>query len=687
MLSSPQQKQTSGYESVTSNSNYLKKLIIRRICVFLVLIALIGFLAYQIDITIPGSPAVSSTFTPITQPTAQEIGSYDVLGKVVSKDEAAGLLKTETGKNILSTENGAIEVNNKLIKLGRKSFYTETFGNEYFLTDVTGVLNGPMNIGNLTKAILALKGKHTTNLQVEMDRDMQVGNKKFQKGDTINTGLDVPTGSLFPLGVVANINNGKLRVGITCAACHARVDENTGRILEGAPNNDLDTGTILALASNSASWFRQTGVNPLSVRRGERFYINADGKKVHLPSAKELEATVDEQLLTWAPGNFDSTGDNKNNPSQNPSSYTFNAYPYGWSGFSGVGWFHGLTTLNNNVHATNSDLTTGADSSQELLGIDKETYLGVILQNSANLNFRLPEAAKPSEFFEKIDPTPGTPAMNEVVKMPGFPKGSPFVLDGLMANSPLFPVAAQLNGLSAFQNTLAPPPNQSTDSEAVKRGAKIFADAGCVTCHSGRYFTNNHVIAETEIKSQPSRAIALAKFPRIFVEPTTYPANTRVPLPVNAPVLKVPTDIVSQSDYNLAFAIGNSGGYKVPSLIGLQVTAPYLHDGGVAVGAGALKVNESGYEIVNYDQLGLAGTAFNRIHPDPSASLRSLVDRNLRRQVIMANRANSNLQKSNADGSGHNYWVDKQAGYSIENQNDLIEFMLSLDDDPEVTPE
>ncbi len=53
----------------------------------------------------------------------------------------------------------------------------------------------------------------------------------------------------------------------------------------------------------------------------------------------------------------------------------------------------------------------------------------------------------------------------------------------------------------------------------------------------------------------------------------------------------------------------------------------------------------------------------------------------------MANRANSNLQKSNVDGSGHNYWVDKQAGYTIQDKNDLIEFMLSLDDDPEIIPQ
>lgn len=682
MLSSPKPKHNPESTSETSKKDQINSLISRRIGILLILVFFIGFLAYQIDITFPNPPSLKNTFTPSIQPTLQEIGSYDVLGKVVSKNEATSLLKTDAGQQLLSPQNGAVEINQDLIKLGRKSFYSETFGNEVFLTDVTGILDGPMNIANLTKAILGLKGKHTTNLQVTMDRDMEVGNRSFKKGDIINTGLDVPAGSLFPLGVVANINDGKLRVGITCAACHARVDETTGSIIEGAPNNDLDTGTILALASNSAAWFRQTGVNPQQIFRGKTTYINADDKIARLPNIKALENAVDEQLLSWAPGNFDSTGDNQNNPSQNPSSFTFGAHPYGWSGFSAIGWFRGLTTLNNNVHATNSDLTTGADSSQDLLGIDKETYLGVIVQNSANPKFRLPEGAKPSQFLDKIDPTPGTPALNEVIKMPSFPKGSLFILDGLMANSPGMPVAAQLNGLSAYQNSLAPPPYQTTNPEGVTRGAKIFSDAGCVSCHSGRYFTNNHVVSEDEIKSQPSRAKALAKFPGIFTQPQTYPSDVKTPLMGNLPILNVPTNTISPFDYNLAYAIGNSGGYKVPSLIGLQVTAPYLHDGGVAVGKDALKVDEKGYEIVNPNQLGIAATLVDRVLPDPNGSLRALVDRNLRRQVVMANRANSDLQKSNTEGTGHNYWVDKQAGYSIQDQNDLIEFMLSLDDNP-----
>ena len=52
--------------------------------------------------------------------------------------------------------------------------------------------------------------------------------------------------------------------------------------------------------------------------------------------------------------------------------------------------------------------------------------------------------------------------------------------------------------------------------------------------------------------------------------------------------------------------------------------------------------------------------------------------------VIAANRANSNLQKLNVDGSGHNYWVDRRAGYSKQEQTNLIQYLLSLDDEPEV---
>lgn len=660
----------------------------RTIILLTLIILVVGFLAYWIEIAFPGTPSVYSTYTTLSQPAPSSVGSYDVLGHVVSKAEAASWLQTEEGRKQLAPENGAVEVTEELIDLGRKAFYTETFGNEVFLTDVAGIIDGPINLRNLTKAILALGGKQTSNLQVPLERDVTIGGRTFKAGTLLNTGLDVPARSLVPLGMRVHLGNGKIRVGITCASCHAAVDENTGRILEGAPNKDLNTGLLLAFATNSASWFRQTGVNPTKIPVGQHKYINAERQVAYLPEAKALEDAVDAQLLAWPPGNFDSTGDNRNNPSQNPSSYTHEAWPYGWSGNAAIGWFHGLTTLNSNVHGTNSDQTAGADASQQLLGIDKETYLGVILQNSANPAFRLPKKPRqPSRVLKKIDPTPRSPAMNEVIQMPGYPKGSPFILDGLMANSPGMPVAAQINGMSAFQNTLAPPPYPTGDTAALQRGAAVFSRAGCVYCHSGRYFTNHDVVAETEIGSQPSRARAQAAFARNFVAPETYPSNLRVPLPRKPPTLPVPTDITPQKAQNLAFAIGNpSGGYKVPSLIGLHVTAPYLHDGGVAAGSQALKAQKKRYKVADRNQLGLAGTLMRGIPADPNASLRVLLDRELRQPTIAANKANANLRESNADGSGHRYWVDAKAGYSLQEQNDLIQFLLSLDDDPEVLP-
>jgi hypothetical protein len=655
------------------------------IIVLILFFLVVGFIAFQLELAFATTPSASNTLTPLTQTAPSGVGSYDLLGYVVDKDRANSLLQTEEGRKQLSPENGAVAITEELIDLGRRAFYTETFKDEVFQTDVVGALNGPINLATLTKAILRLGGKHTTNLQVPIDEDVTVGGKTFRAGTLLNTGMDVPAGSLLPLGMRASLEKGKLRVGITCALCHATVDRKTGRVIEGAPNSDVDTGLILAMSSNSAAMFRQTGVNPTKLPSGDRTYINAKGEPATLPDAKAVEDAVDADLLAWSPGNFDSTGNLVNNPSQIPSSYTHDAWPYGWSGFSSIGWFHGLTTLNNNVHATNSDATTGADSSEALLGIDKETYLGVILQNSANSAFRLPEGAKPSEFYNAIDPTPGEPGMNETIKMPSYPKGSLFMVDGLMANSPGFPVAAQLNGMSAFQNILAPPPVLTSDRESLQRGAAVFARAGCIECHSGRYFTNYEVIAASEIGSQPSRAKALAAFPRIFASPTTYPSNTPVPLPPDPPVLSVPTDITPQRSRELAYAISDpGGGYKVPSLIGLSVTAPYLHNGGVAASSDALKRDEDGFSVANRDRLGMAGTLLKAIQPDPSASLRVLLDRNLRQPTIAANRANTDLQRANVDGSGHAYWVDAEAGYNTQEQTDLIEFLLSLDDDPEV---
>jgi hypothetical protein len=664
---------------------------LRTTIILLALLVIAGFLGYQAELTLPtGPPKLSSTYTPQTQLAPSGIGSYDVLGYVVDETEADAFLQTEEGRELLSPDNGAVEITQDLLDLGRKSFYTETFGNEVLFTDVIGILDGPLNISRLAKAVLALKGQPTNNLQVTLDEDITVGDRTFAAGTVINTGLDVPEGSPFPLGLVTHIDHAKPKVGISCALCHATVNPETGLIAEGATNIDVNLGTLLAFASNTAALFRQTDVNPTEIPLGQHAYINNQGEPDYLPDPDLLEDAVDAAVLAWPPGNFVSNGDLVNNSAKVPSSYTHEAWPYAWSGVASIGWFHGLTTLNNAVFGLNADPTTTADAAEAVLGIDEETYLGSMFQNASRSDLRLPEGAKPSEFVDRIDPTPNSPGINETIQMPEYPEGTLFMQNGLMAASPGYPVAAQLNGMSAWQNTLAPPPYESSvELATLEQGAAIFDQANCASCHSGRYFTNHRVIPQREVKTQPVRAPASKGFAEHFVPPDTYPPDVSVPLPADPPVLAVPTDIFPKEDIELAYAMSDpQGGYKVIKLIGLYLHMPYLHDGGVAASANALKPDSDGYyTIADPEQIGSVGTLMRGIQPDPAASLRMLLDRNLREPMVAANRANPDLQRANVDGRGHEYWVDRQAGYTPEEQTALIEFLLSIDDDPAVLPD
>lgn len=68
------------------------------------------------------------------------IGGYDVLGTWIPADRARELLASDSGRQQLSPAAGAVKVTAAMINAGRKEFYEETFGDEYFLTDVLGAL-------------------------------------------------------------------------------------------------------------------------------------------------------------------------------------------------------------------------------------------------------------------------------------------------------------------------------------------------------------------------------------------------------------------------------------------------------------------------------------------------------------------------------------------------------------------
>ncbi len=55
--------------------------------------------------------------------------------------------------------------------------------------------------------------------------------------------------------------DGKIKAGISCAACHAAVDPKTMKVMEGVTNSDLNTGLMLALATNSAAYFTHAEID------------------------------------------------------------------------------------------------------------------------------------------------------------------------------------------------------------------------------------------------------------------------------------------------------------------------------------------------------------------------------------------------------------------------------------------
>jgi hypothetical protein len=259
--------------------------------------------------------------------------------------------------------------------------------------------------------------------------------------------------------------------------------------------------------------------------------------------------------------------------------------------------------------------------------------------------------------------------MNEVVTLPTYPKATPISPDSILANTRGRPVWQQCNAMAAFQNTIVPPrPPLAANSAMAARGRSVFQRAGCVQCHSGRFLTNNAVLPVDRVGTEPARAAALAKTAATFTDPVLYAFDTPVPVPAGATLLHVPVPDAAQ--VALAWAHGNAGGYKVPALVGLYYSAPYLHDGGVAVGPRG--------------EMGVIATVQSGILPDPRESLRALVDRGVRGRVIDANDASPELAAMHVRGSGHEFWADKDAGFSYDDQEALIYFLLTWD--PEGRP-
>ncbi len=594
--------------------------------------------------------------------------AYDVLGRRIGHEEAQALRATEAGRRTLSPENGAFAIDAAVVARGREAFYTETFGNEVFLTDVMGMLDGALTPYEVARAVLMLGGQATNNLRVRVAQDVRIGDRQWRKGDLVSTGLDVEKGGLGIIGLKTFYDRGHLRLGITCALCHAAVDPKTGKVVEGAPNTDLNAGLLLALSANASAYFMHGSVD-LAALAGDpsRTVATQGGGTAVLPDRDRLEAAAKIEVASWPPGSFDSSADRVTNPTSIPSSFSAYGEPYSWSGREAVGPFHGLSSLNNNVHAANSDTTQLAAAAPWLFGLDPDLYLGILFQGAVNPGLRYdPKGGRtPSAILAAFDPTPGSPGLNRYAVLPSFPATNYVTDNGLFASVAGEPANFANNAMSAFQNLLRPPAAPKAD---VATGRAVFERAGCGGCHAGPALTNNRIVPVAEIGTEPTRARAGAKMEARLAPPAMFATDTPFPLPAAPKLVPIPVEGEALAQLRLGWAhAGTDGGYKVPNLVGLAWSAPYLHDGGVAVGADPAA------------QLGVPGTLDRGVVPDPRNSLRALVDRDLRGRVVAANRASATARTARVTGEGHAYWVDPAAGFSPGDQEALLAYLLSVD--------
>ncbi|MBD2518036.1 hypothetical protein H6G93_24250 [Nostoc sp. FACHB-973] len=631
---------------------------------------------------------------PLQPAPAQPVGYYDYFGKLLSPQEASQLVASKglNPQDPISYEKiGAVHITKELIAQGEDIFFNRPGGDLFGLQGVFGLGQGSAIIADeITTAIINLRGQPTNNLKIVLQKDVPIGSRIVRKGTAINTGLKLEKGSTTPLGITANGQS-------SCAFCHASISKE-GKRLPGIANGEIAFPIFLGLAPNSSAAFSRTKLNPLDPKyQGNgKTIIDSKGNLVKLPDPQKFEKAFDDILWQLPFGNFESSTDGIKNTTQIPNNFTFKTHPYTASGEAAIGPFAGLSAFNSAVHSSETNILASYELIAKTLNIDPEVYLGTALQNAADERIRFPEGIKPSVWLRTIVPDASRAELQDQVVAPGvgnYPDLKPNLLtaNGLIfsppTGNPLDNASGKFmfanNAISAYQNSLVPPANktpenwQALNNNSVKRGAKVFEKANCATCHIPPFFTDNKVYPVEKIGTNPARAqsrLALVKF---LVPPKLYSFNNPVPIPADAKVLDVPTP--SDSPINQL----PNGGYKTTPLRGLYLNPPYLHDGGVAVRAGSLKFDSNAdFTVVDSTGLGLPGTLRQSIPADAASSLRALVDRKLRAKVIKANKADPDLVSSNLDGTGHEFYVDSQAGFNPKQQTDLINFLLALDDNP-----
>lgn len=651
-------------------------------------------------------PRLAALFEPAPM---RELDTYDYFGKTVSEADARQMvidagLDPEDDNSYLHL--GLVHYTQELIDKGGTLFLQGRLGDPFSISNIISFASvfgkstvqsaldslDPAKDPDGTAAFLRdvlvtclIRPKEaTTNLEVTLSRDLKIGSKAIPAGTVMRTGLDVQAGNFTPVGFDGG--------AVSCAICHASVDLQTGRQVIGRANTDLDIGLFLALSPNSAGAFvkvNKSDFDPMDARfpRTGRTIINSKDEMVALPDPIAFEAAFDDFLLTMPSGTFDAGPDNTTSLVRVPDNFVVGEGGMGWDGGFNIGPFGGVTAFSSAVHSFELSMSSPFFSPESVLGHDPEVFLGTILQHAADPALRIPDGVKPSVWLKENFPLA---ERERLVETPAFPDPSLFSLNGLIFNPPGEHVLESANALAAFQTSLNVPPNESPDnftallSGAVQRGGEVFIAAKCHECHVPPFYTDRQIHPADELGVNPARGKARNSLQGRLVKAQLPAFDLVPPFSADPPMLDIPPAEGTTDNLSLPPGlIQMTGGYKTTGLRGVYLNAPYLHDIGVAVHPDAIAVNLDGsYRVLDESLIGVTNTRKIAEPVSAAHSLRALVDRDLRAICVANNQADPDLVRSNVVGAGHEFFVDPQAGFSYQEQSDLIAFLLALDDNP-----
>lgn len=279
-----------------------------------------------------------------------------------------------------------------------------------------------------------------------------------------------------------------------------------------------------------------------------------------------------------------------------------------------------------------------------------------------------------------------------------------------------------------------PPPNVSPllakAAGQVPAGYAVFRDAGCVSCHRGPYTTDNviHPLSH-DPKDQfggpraPTtagwRVLDRGQGPAIATEPQRTWNTRSLRRFVSPPYDPATGEATREGGVLYGLLAVQQIGYKTTPLRYLWASAPYLHDGGVAIGLrpGAASEGDDLAALLKRagtnDLIYGIGEILSLAEADPTKgpkanaalSLQALVLESERAKVIAANETEAftvwpgskkrvvgegppvtkvSMKSVGISGIGHEFWIDDTPGG--EKVTSLVAFLLALDDCPRDLP-